>query len=726
MLPRFHWSDLTTVGHYLGTLIFLTGVLMCIPALIASLFGEMRQLVAFIVGIGVCIALGSLLRLLKSTGLDRRRSLLLVGFSWVIVGTVAAVPMLLSGEFDSLFDAVFDSVSALTTTGVSLANDVDSLGYSQITWRVLLTFVGAHAVILIAMYFGFFGEGSKAFVMNERRGQRKRPRISETWILIIRVSTVFILIGAVAATAICITLGMSPVDAVLNGFWLTVNAVSTGGFVPHGSELMYYHSLPLELLVSGLMIVGALSFAVIVYLRNSEYSVVLKNFELRIYMLWLVFLVIFATYSMTREGVFTTLEGLVSNGMFTVLSVATTCGMQTVYPQQIGGAISDGVLILLCVAAMFGACAYSTGGGIKIVRILQVLRWIGYSILRHLAPERAQVRMKYEHFGSRVLNSRDAMLAMTVFIMYLVTAAIGSMIFIAYNPNNALNSVLEVISYVSNCGFMAGITQPDMPFVLKITALLLMWLGRVEFISLIAALVGIVISLLPSNLFSNNRSRKLREDKEKNKGGTAWRRRKHQGSGSRVGVLLVVVACAGVVCVGVPSAGAVASDTNGAEVSAQELGTLSTVDAYRDISIDSLLKATSRQDGKDIRIEGRAMGEPIYADSEHTWVNLKSENAMIGVYMDDELASRVGQYGSYGREGDTVSVEGAYHYACAEHNGEMDVHAESIEITQSGSVYEVPWSPALLGIGLLLFAVGVGLTVLRGFLHRSARRIFDL
>ena len=91
MLPRFHWSDITTVGHYLGVLILMTGAAMCVPAVIALVFGEFRQLGAFVAGIGVCLTLGSALRFFKARGLDRRRALLLVGFGWIFYGYFAGL-----------------------------------------------------------------------------------------------------------------------------------------------------------------------------------------------------------------------------------------------------------------------------------------------------------------------------------------------------------------------------------------------------------------------------------------------------------------------------------------------------------------------------------------------------------------------------------------------------------------------------------------------------------
>ncbi len=721
MLPRFHWSDITTVGHYLGVLILMTGAAMCVPAVIALVFGEFRQLGAFIVGIGVCLTVGSALRFLKARGLDRRRALLLVGFGWIVIGIVCAVPLLLSGSFSSWFDALFDSVSALTTTGVTLVHDVDSLSYSQITWRVIMSFGGALTVVVIAMYSGFFGEGSRVFMMNERRdGERTRARISETCLSVLRVYGSFALVGALAATVICLFLGLHPVDAIMNGFWLALTAIGTGGFVPHTSDLIYYHSLPLQFVLSALMIAGAISFAVYAYARAGRFKHIKCNAELRVYALWIVVLVAFVTWIMTREDIFTSLGGLMQNGLSTVISAATTCGMQAVYPEQIGGTITDGVVILVIVAILFGACAYSSGGGIKFVRILQVLRWIKYSILVRLAPDNARVRIKYEHFGSQTLSSEDAMIAMTVFILYLGTAALGSMAFIAFG-NDALNSVFEAISYVTNCGMTTEITQAGLPFGLKIVALLLMWAGRVEFIALIGAIVGILISLHPDNLFSNDRSRDLRIFKRKNSGGLAWRSRKRQESKQRgktlavAGMLVLSLGCLGV---GAPAASAV---SNGAQVPVHEVESLSNPSTYSSVDIHALLSAGTRQNDREVVFTGEATGSPIIADANHVWVNVKNGGAMVGVYMDAQLAEQITHYARYEHTGDMITVQGVYHLACADHNGELEVHAESIEVNAQGESWASTVSPAMYVFGILFIVLGFALTLLRQTLHGRMR-----
>lgn len=719
MLPRFHWADITTVGHYLGVLILLTGAAMSVPELIAIVFAEYRQIGAFLVGIGVCLIVGSALCFLRSHRMDRRRSLLLVGFGWIAIGLVAAVPLLFSGSFNSLFDALFDSVSALTSTGVSLAGDVDALGYAQITWRVIMSFSGALMVVIIAMYSGFFGEGSKVFIMTARKdGARKQARIKETALLIVRVYGLFALIGLVVVSIICLTLGLNPVDAIFNGFWLAFTAVGTGGFVPHASDLVYYHSLHLDLTLNVLMLVGALSFGVFVYMRRGRYGQVINNAELRYYVLWIVVLVVFITVPMTAERIFTSTGAFMQNGLVTVVSAATTCGMQSVYPEQIGNSLSEGVVIVLIVAFLLGACAYSTGGGIKFVRILQVLRWIKYSILVRLVPDNARVRIKYEHFGSRSLSSRDAQIAMTVFILYLGTAALGSMAFIACG-NDALDSVFEAISYVSNCGMTTSITEQGLPFVLKVVALLLMWAGRIEFVALIAAIVGILISIRPSNLFSNTRSRDLRSQKNEKSGGMAWRSRKgkrfgfgrrdkDESSGRVLGLVIGLMLAAGLAFGGAAAVPAIA-DPNGAEVSADEVQGLSRPNDYALVDVSALLSAGERQDNRDVQLYATATGSPLNAGNGQTWVNVKDGAAMIGICMDSELARSIEHYGSYGENGDILLVKGTYHLACPEHNGELDVHAAEIEVASEGGPKEDSLDPTLCLFGALLTLLGTAI-----------------
>ena len=265
-----------------------------------------------------------------------------------------------------------------------------------------------------------------------------------------------------------------------------------------------------------------------------------------------------------------------------------------------------------------------------------------------------------------------------------------------------------------------------MSFDLKVVSLLLMWLGRIEFIALIAAIVGIIISLHPSNLFSNSRSRLLREQKSKNTGGTAWRRRRQQKPKATVSILLVcAISLTSFMVSGIPAASAVTGDSGGPQVSVQDVPALNDSDSYHTAEIESLLTASTRLDGKGVVFSGEAIGQAIIADDNHVWVNVKSDGSMIGVYMSKELAANIANYGGYARRGDIVEIKGIYHLACTDHNDELEVHADAVSVTKEGARWDVAWSPVVFAIGILLLFMGAGLYVARRIMLHGRRRRHD-
>lgn len=705
----------------------MTGMLMVIPLVVACIFDEMKNVVSFVFGMGVCFAAGSLLRLCKPHKLDRRCSLLMTGVGWIVVAFAASIPLYLSGDFSSYINALFDAVSSLTTTGATLATDIDHLGYAQVMWRSVLTLFGGQTVIALALYFGLFGEGGYALAAGSRgKGDERTSHMGDIARVILQVMCCYLVIGTVVVFCIGLSLGAPPVDALMSGFTLVASAVTTGGFVPHTSSLVYYHSLGLEAVLVVFMLLGAVNFGVYSFVLRGKLRVLRNNSELRTFALWLVVLTVFVTMALTRDEIYTSLESVFSVGVFSVISSATTSGIQTVYPEQYGISLSEGAIIILSVAILFGACSHSTGGGIKIVRITVVLRWIVYSIMRYLMPENAHVRVKYEHFGPKSLTARDAMTAMTIMILYIAAAALGAMLFIAHG-HDSVQSILESVAYVSNAGVTAGLTSPAMSFDLKIVAILLMWMGRLEFIAIFAALASLIVSLRPENLTQGKRERALRKLKSLTRGGTAWHRRRSQnkngGAGKRRkkdkkrglfcagGLLLAGTLAASTL--GVPVAGAVPAEGDTPQVPASEIESLNATRGYRQMDISELLSATMRLESKDVEFTGEAIGYPIYADEHHKWVNVKQGRSMIGVYLTNEQAEQIERYGSYEMTGDTITVRGVYHLACGAHADELEVHADSVEVTVAGQTRVHPWSRGALVAGIVLIFFGVIVSVVQ-------------
>ncbi len=760
MLPRFHLTDILTLAHYVGALLVLAGALMFIPLTAGLVCGEYAQAVNFLAGAGLSLLVGSLLRMLPSSGLDRRRALLLTGISWVFVALVAALPMYLSGDFASFLDALFDAVSSITTTGATLAADIDALSHAQVVWRACLALVGAQAIVIVTLFFGLgFADDDEGGALG-RRGVRNATRSNLRSLSrdVAGVSLAMLLVGGAAASALLARAGLPGVDAAVEGFSFAAHAISTSAFIPHASNLVYYHSLGLDALAAVLMLLGSLNFTVFICCMRARGAQVRRNAELRTYAVWMVLVVLLVSVALVRDGAFPAADSLVSQATFMSVSAATTGGMQTVYPEQFGGILSDGALILLMCAVVSGGCTASASGGVKVFRIMQILRWFRYSVLRQLVPDSAWLTIRYEHFGTKRLAPAAATSAMTATIFFIVFAALGAMLFIAHG-NDAVLSVCESLGFLCNAGFDVGLTSPSMPLAEKIVAMLQMWAGRLEFIALFAVVAGLIVSFRPmrSTRMIGPRAKSVRGKGGRGRGQGArgfgesgrgagaqacedmrrpWQMRGvgHGETPGRVagacGACAALLVCACLLFSGpcALSAGAAdaAQDAGGTSQGAasDNPADKAAATSYRDEDVKSLLGASYRLDGKTVRFSGVATGAPLAADGDgHVWVCVKSAGRAIGVWMDAEQAAQVAHFAGYTGEGDDIVVEGVFNRVCAAHAGELEVHAESVSVeAQGGSLAHPLSAPRLVCAALLAAAALVAVVVCHVFLRRTGRR----
>lgn len=723
MLPRFHLIDFSTAGHHLGTVLVVCGILMLVPAGVAGFTGELSCVSDYLAGAGVTVFVGALLRLLKYRRLDRKRSLLLCGAGWIAAALFCAIPLYLSNNFNNYFDAFFDSVSALTTTGVSLLPDVEHLSNAQVTWRALMSLGGGLSVVIIALYLGFFGEGGYSARENARvRHDSMSHSLMATGKFLWVVAGSIMLLGTVIVAVLLFLKGLTPADALLNGFWLTSGAYSTTSFIPHASNLVFYHSKWLNAFLAAVMLLGGLSYGVFGMVLHGKARLAKRNSEFRAYVVWIVVLVLLITVILCREGLYTTGAGLFNQGGFMVISAATTSGMQTVYPQQMGKSFVDGALIIVMVAMFVGTCSASSGGGMKIFRAMQLVRWFVYTVKRALLPDRVHVKVEYFHYGTKQTTSGDATLAMTITSLYIGAVTVGSMLFIGhgYEP---LAAVFEALSYVTNGGMDMGVVPSTMSLDLKIMTLLLMFMGRLEFITIIAVVFGLLVSLDPrrsrtvialrkSLAPKNTQEKALAASKtqklptQRTSMGKHSRKKKHAtlpGKGAQALLL-----CLALVLAAAPLARAAEL---GPEVSASQLPQQDAIGAYRTVAVEELLNATARMDGELISLSGEVVGSALWADGDHAWINLTSNGKTIGVFVDTGQVEEVKNWGGYCTRGDTVMVRGTFHLACPLHAGELEIHAASFQVTSGGyswtkrpSASRAFWGGVLLVVGLVVVA----------------------
>ena len=244
------------------------------------------------------------------------------------------------------------------------------------------------------------------------------------------------------------------------------------------------------------MIMGAVNFSLYVKARRGETEGFFKDLEIRTGAIWLVVATVTIMASLCGSGGFSDLMALLRRGVFMVISATTTTGFQNITNNQLTSVFSSGAFLILAMCMAVGGSSGSTAGGIKLSRIGLIAKSVVSTIKETLAPTSARVSVRYYHLGRKVLTTEEAKAAMTVSALFVITYLIGSLAGIAHGYD-AISSIFESVAMASNGGLSAGIVSRGMPPSLEVVYLIEMWAGRLEFITLLALIVKVAVSLKP-------------------------------------------------------------------------------------------------------------------------------------------------------------------------------------------------------------------------------------
>lgn len=499
MWQRFSLYDLRVIGHYLGTLTQLFAALMAVPFLTALVFQEWEPAERYLLGIGIALVVGTLLQFLRIEPgrLGRRQALAVTGFAWIVLAFFASVPLFLSGHYATYMDALFDGVSGLTTTGATVALDIDHFSNADNMFRFMMHLVGGLGLIVVALSLGIFGKRSGSSLYTaEGRSEHVVPNVVQTTQLILRITLVIIFIAAVVLTALCISIGMEPVRAVLQSIWLAISAFTTGGFAPMAESVSYYNSIPIEVFLMLLMILGSISFVVHAEVWKGRLQSFFGDIEIRTMLIWLLVMTVVVAASLSASALFSDLPAIIRRGLFMVVSAFSTTGFQNVTTNQLTTVFSSGAFLALALIAAVGGSAGSTAGGVKLHRVGIIFKSIVSTVKEAVSPSSARVVVSYNHLGRRVLSSDAVKEAMTVFVLFVITYSVGALVGIAHGYE-ASQAIMESVSMTSNGGIITGIVTPGMSPSLEAFYIFQMWAGRLEFVTLLAVLAEIIASLAP-------------------------------------------------------------------------------------------------------------------------------------------------------------------------------------------------------------------------------------
>ncbi|WP_165047301.1 MULTISPECIES: TrkH family potassium uptake protein [unclassified Adlercreutzia] len=499
MWQRFTLDDLRVIGHYLGTLIMFSALLMAVPLAMALLFQEWEPAARYLSAAGGALTLGALLRFLRvePCRLTRRQALAVTGLAWIVLALVYSVPLYFSGHYLTYLDALFDGVSGLTTTGASVVVDLDHLSNADNMFRFMMHLIGGLGLIVVALSIGLFGKRAGASLYtSEGRREHVVPNVIQTTQFIARITAAVILLATVLLSLLCVVAGMEPARAILHALWMAISSFVTGGFAPAGQSILYYHSFPIELVLIFLMILGSVSFVMYAEVWKGRVGAFFRDIETHTTALWIAAMTVVFTASLAAWPLFSDLPALLRRGLFMVISAYSTTGFQTITTNQLTTVLSSGAFLSLALLMAVGGSAGSTAGGIKLYRVGIIFKSIVSTVKEALAPDSARVVVAYNHVGRRILSPEVVKEAMTVFILYVITYALGALVGIAHG-HEATQAIFESVAMTSNGGIVTGVVSPGMPFTLELFYIFQMWVGRLEFVTLLALIVEVGASILP-------------------------------------------------------------------------------------------------------------------------------------------------------------------------------------------------------------------------------------
>ncbi|MFA5844689.1 MAG: potassium transporter TrkG [Coriobacteriia bacterium] len=488
MILRPRTEDHLVVGKYTGKIIVGVGLLMAVPLVVSIGFREWDTAVDFIVSIAACLIFGFGTQALCRTEKDLSWShgLVVASGSWIWATLLGALPHFLSGHEGSYLDAMCDVMSGYTTTGLYLLQDLDHISMGLNMWRHLLTYAGGQGIVVIALTFLFKGTaGAYKLYVGEGKDERLLPNVVQTARAIWLVSLTWLVIGTLALGATGLALGQAPVRAFFHGMWVFMGAWSTGGFAPQSYNTFWFHSLTYEVISVVIFIAGSFNFALHWAAWTGNRKEILRNVETVSFAITLTLTTLVATFALARAGVYPDAMALFRKAFYQLASGHTTTGFSTIYARAFVTQWGPIGLIATTVAMAIGASACSTGGGIKGIRMGVMTKAFLQDVKRMISPESAVITQKYHHVRDVLLDDGVVRGAMTITVAYITLYAITAIVGVLYGYD-LTQSAFEAVSAASNTGLSCGVTSPSMPDLMKGLYLAAMWMGRLEFMSVLA------------------------------------------------------------------------------------------------------------------------------------------------------------------------------------------------------------------------------------------------
>jgi len=507
-----------TVAHDVGRIVQAVSLMLLVSIVVAAVNSEFYAIPAFLVSAILMAGVGTGLvwRFRDAEPPEKREAMVTAATAWAVIGVLGGLPFLLiawtiqvdpfpawantppmdptTEVFLSPLDGVFESMSGFTGTGLTMAAVEEQLPRSLHWWRSFIEWVGGVGVIVLTVAIlarGGGTSGSYTLYESEARSEKIHPSIvttvREIWKIFVGLT-----IGSIV---LFLLVGMPLWDAINHG----MTGIATGGFSVHASSIGHYGSPLIEYAVVPVMVAGSIAFPIHFLIYKGQIRNFYTDLQTRWVFIWFTAGSLALAAILFANGQYDTFEHAFRAGLFQFVSAVSNTGFGT---ETIGGGTeqvwSAGATLLACIGMLTGGAAGSTTSGLKLIRVITLIKGTAWQIRDVFRPSTA---VKYLQIGDRRLDEEQAQREYTeatvVFLLWITFLAIGVAVLLrVLSPAHPLEYVIfDVMSAQSNVGLDSGITGPTMPAAAKAMLIVNMWVGRLEIVP-IAVLLGAILQRL--------------------------------------------------------------------------------------------------------------------------------------------------------------------------------------------------------------------------------------
>ncbi len=462
-----------TIIRFVAVLLLVVSGFMLTPLIWALVDGETGTMRAFLLPVAVLVPVATLV--LRVSGADfeevtTRDGFLMVSLGWLSASLFGAIPFVISGAIPSYVDALFETMSGFTTTGASILTEIEALPRSLLFWRSLTHWLGGMGIIVLTVaIFPLLGIGGLQLIKAEAPGPRVdklTPKVTETakilWLTYVLLS--------VAEVVLLLFGGMDLFDSLTHTF----GTMATGGFSPRNASVGAYNSAYIDVVITLFMVLAGVNFVLYHRMLTRRVHSIVQDGELRAYIG--IFVVASIIAGVALAGEYGGILGGLRYGSFQVASILTTTG----YATADFAAWPAFAQIVLFILMFVGGCSGSTGGGIKVVRVVTMIKQ-GWNEMRYLVYPRGVFAIRLS--GERL--RKDIVYAISGFVMLYFVVLLATTAVVAAAGNDILTSLTTALATLGNIGPGFGGVGPTsnyafFPAWIKLYLTLVMMLGRLE------------------------------------------------------------------------------------------------------------------------------------------------------------------------------------------------------------------------------------------------------